>query len=67
MKTELKNFKKTMREAFALYVSTEGCSCCQDIEGHKEATKYIAVLLNIPMYEDKSGYDIYKYLPKEKK
>lgn len=44
-------------KAFAEYVRTEGCSCCQDVDGHKEAEKVLAKLLKCPKYHDGSGYD----------
>ena len=48
---------EALRQAVADYMYSEGCSCCQDIEEHKENTKRLAELLNVPMYSDGSGYD----------
>ena len=58
--------RKELREAVADYMRSEGCSCCQDIDGHKEHAARLAKLLNVPMYDDKSGYDFGKFRSKEK-
>ena len=50
-----------IRQAVANYIKSEGCSCCQNIETHKEAKRILAGLLNVPMYDDASGYDFYKF------
>lgn len=50
-----------LREAFAEYVSTEGCSCCQDREGHEAAANTLGKLLRVRKYEDGSGYDFRAY------
>ncbi len=50
-----------IREAIAQYMHSEGCSCCQDVDGHQAAAKEIAELLNVPPYDDESGYDFYKF------
>lgn len=52
---------KTIRKAVADYMYTEGCSCCRDIDGHKEAEKRLAKLLRVPKYKDGSGYDFTKF------
>lgn len=61
---ELNKFKKEIRTAIADYLQSEGCSCCEggDHDNHKSA---IAKLLNVPMYQDKSGYDFSKFRSKE--
>lgn len=46
-----------IREAFARYVDTEGCSCCRDSEGHEVAEKELAELLKPLPYVDSSGWD----------
>lgn len=61
MNKELSDFKKQMREALANYMRSEGCSCCSDYDTHKEDAAKLAKLLNVPMYEDKSGYNFDKY------
>lgn len=65
----LKENNKTLRairQAVADYMATEGCSCCQDWEGHTKAQIELAKLLKVPMYPDKSGYQFYKYRTKNK-
>ena len=61
MKSELKEFKKQMRQAVANYMQSEGCSCCRNIEDHKQHTEDLAKLLRVPKYSDGSGYDFSKY------
>ena len=46
-----------LRKAVADYMSSEGCSCCQDVDAHKEHEKRLAELLSIPPYDDGSGYN----------
>lgn len=55
-----------IRQAFADYVASEGCSCCQDREGHKEAAAKLAKLLDIEPFEDGSGHNFYKYQTQKK-
>ena len=50
-----------IRKVFADYYASEGCSCCQNIEPHKEASLKLGKLLGAEMYEDGSGVDWYKY------
>lgn len=50
-----------IRNAFADYYASEGCSCCQNIEEHDKAKSRIGELLSVEQYEDGSGYDFYKY------
>ena len=38
-------------------MQSEGCSCCLNIEAHREHTRILAGLLDVPMYEDASGYN----------
>ncbi len=56
---------KQIRQALADYMYSEGCSCCQHIDAHKEAKKVLAKLLNVPKYSDGSGYDFYKFRSKK--
>jgi acetyl-CoA carboxylase alpha subunit len=49
------------RMALANYIASEGCGCCEDSDKHKAAEKRLAELLDVPMFEDKSGYDFYKF------
>lgn len=52
---------ETIRAALANYIYSEGCTCCQNIEEHKKALVVLAGLLEIPMYDDGSGYDVYRF------
>lgn len=58
---EINSLKKALREAMANYMQSEGCSCCQSVDDHKEHTKALAKLLNVPKYKDGSGYNFDKY------
>ena len=58
---ELKDFKKKLREAVANYMRSEGCSCCQDRDAHREHKKNLAKLLGVRKYSDGSGYDFGKH------
>lgn len=65
---ELKNLKLIrIRNAIADYMSTEGCSCCRDIDGHEKNKKRIAKLLKVPKYEDGSGYDFSMFRTKKRR
>ncbi len=50
-----------VRQAVADYMSSEGCSCCRDVDAHNEHTKLLAELLGVEMYQDLSGYYFAKY------
>lgn len=58
---ELEMLKAKLRKAFGDYKSSEGCSCCENYEDHKEAAKEIAELLDVEPYDDGSGFDFYQY------
>lgn len=45
-----------IRNAFADYVWSEGCSCCQDREAHEAAATRLGELLDVRKYPD-GGYD----------
>ena len=49
-----------MCRAFANYVKSEGCDCCQGHD-HDEHAEVIAKLLGVPEYADGSGYDFYRF------
>ena len=53
-----------IREAFAYYRKSEGCSCCQDTNAHEKAESRLAELLGAAMYEDSSGVNWEQYIPK---
>ncbi len=59
---EIKMIK--IRASLADYVASEGCSCCQNVDDHNKAAKELAKLLDIPEYDDHSGYDFYKFKTK---
>lgn len=52
---------QSIRNALADYMRAEGCSCCRDYESHKEAAARLAELLDVPMYDDASGYDFWQF------
>lgn len=60
-KNILSDYSEEIRESVANYMRSEGCSCCQDIEKHKENTAKLAELLNVPPYLDNSGYDFSQF------
>jgi len=53
-----------IREAIANYMGSEGCSCCE-LNNHNKHGNKIAELLNVPKYEDDSGYDFGKFEGKD--
>ena len=53
-----------VRQAFANYHTSEGCSCCQDVEAHDKAEEMLADLLKPDAYNDGSGFDWTKYATK---
>ena len=50
-----------IRQAFAEYYASEGCSCCRNEVKHDIAEKKLGELLQVDKYKDGSGYDFYKY------
>ena len=53
-------FLQMVRQAVADYIRSEGCSCCRSSDHDKHA-EALAKLLDVPMYDDGSGYDFYKF------
>lgn len=53
-----------VRQALADYIATEGCSCCQDRDGHQEAMNRLGKLLKMKKNPDGIGYDYSKYKTK---
>lgn len=49
--------RSKLRRAVADYIRSEGCDCCSDCEKHAEDKRRLAELLNVPLYDDASGYD----------
>jgi hypothetical protein len=56
---------RTARRLVADYMSSEGCSCCCDVDGHAKHKKKLAKLLSVPMYYDKSGWDFCQFKTKK--
>lgn len=56
---------KAIRRAVADYMSSEGCSCCRDIDAHYRHAGELAKLLRVKKYSDGSGYDFTAYRTKE--
>ena len=53
------NAEKTiLRNAFARYKASEGCSCCRDDEAHEAALDILAPILGYDRYSDDSGWDV---------
>ena len=52
------------REAIANYMWSEGCSCCEDTNAHREHEEVLGKLLKVKKYDDSSGYDFPKYRSK---
>lgn len=50
---------ETLKLAFRDYVRTEGCDCCRDYEGHKEASDIVGKLLEFNKYPDSDDYNFY--------
>jgi len=52
---------ETIRVAFAEYTRTEGCGCCERRDEHEVAARRLAELMEVPPYDDGSGYDFGKF------
>lgn len=50
-----------IRQAFADYVASEGCSCCENEPAHKAAAAWLAELMDVPPYKDGSGHDFSRF------
>ena len=53
-----------IRQAVADYMQSEGCSCCQDVEAHNYTAARLAKLLDVPEYDDGSGYNFSRFVSK---
>lgn len=53
------DFIQKIKIAFSDYIRSEGCSCCRNIDAHKDAEVRLGKLLDYPKYEDGSGYNFY--------
>lgn len=57
--------REAIRQAVADYMHSEGCSCCQSMDAHREHRAVLAKLLQVPKYRDGSGYNFCKFRTKE--
>lgn len=64
-KTVLVELVVRVRNALADYMRAEGCDCCREHNEHAEAAKRLATLLNVPAYDDGSGFNFSIYQTKE--
>lgn len=55
-----------IRQAIANYMSSEGCSCCENSDSHKKHAEILAKLLCVPKYKDGSGYNFGRFETKKK-
>ncbi len=56
---------KEVRRAVADYMRSEGCSCCRDTDAHELNAKRLAELLQVPAYEDGSGFNFHEFRTKK--
>ncbi len=59
-----KKLLKEIRQAFADYMASEGCSCCATYPEHDLAENKLGKLLKMKKYKDGSGYDYTLYKSK---
>lgn len=57
------SMRADIRQLLANYLSSEGCTCCQGSD-HDKHLAALAKYLNVPKYDDGSGYDFQRYKPK---
>jgi hypothetical protein len=57
----MKKLRAELRGAVADYMRSEGCDCCRDRDAHEIHTARLAKLLNVPKYDDGSGFDFARY------
>jgi len=55
-----------VRRAVADLIASAGCDCCRNHEKFENAEKRLARMLDVPMFDDKSGYDFYRFMTKRK-
>lgn len=51
---------ESIRAAVANYMWSEGCDCCRGAK-HDAHAETLAKLLDVPKYEDDSGYDFFQF------
>lgn len=56
---------ETIREAVADLIRSTGCGCCGNRERMAEAERILAGLLEVPMYDDGSGYRFLEFCSDE--
>jgi hypothetical protein len=61
----LEEFKEEVRQALADYMKSEGCGCCSNYEKHSIDADRLGRLLDVPLYDDGSGYDFSQFRSKE--
>lgn len=49
--------RERIRHLVARYIRTEGCSCCQDVDAHREAGDALGAALGALRFSDDSGVD----------
>lgn len=65
---EMTEKMQQVRQALADYIRSEGCSCCQNVPAHQAAAERLAKLLDVPRFDDNSGYDFWSFAtPREGK
>jgi hypothetical protein len=60
-----KKEREILRRAVADYMGSEGCSCCRNVEAHKQHAAVLAKLLRVPKFSDNSGYAFFKFQTKK--
>ena len=58
--------EKEIRRAVGDLVRSAGCSCCRNDEGWEDALERLGKLLNIPKFDDGSGYNFWQVATKRK-
>lgn len=56
-----------LRRAVADYMWSEGCGCCSNEEKHQKHKARLARILDVPKYQDGSGYDFDRFRTPEKR
>ena len=56
---------REIRQAVADYMYSEGCSCCRNIDDHKQNAERLGRLLKVPRYDDGEGREFSKFRTKK--
>ncbi len=51
---------RAIRQAFADYEWSEGCSCCRDHDAHSDAKERLAALLGVPQHNGGFDFSIFR-------